>query len=488
MLFGYAYGRRNEFEQALAWLGRAHASSSPQSRFDLAAQEEVAALLRGVPPGQFDELAAIWSGDQFISGKIGMERMRRSRGGELQIADSSALVKSPLLSPGEVRLGVLLPLQGRFAALGRTAQNGIELAVSGQGGDPPVKLAIQDSGDTVDQGASASKQLLETQHPTVVLGPLVSEQAYAVRSMMDQAGVPAVSFSKRRDFTPSANTFRLGVTVDSQIDSLLSTAHDRMGIAKYALISSSDPALTEVGEVFKAKLRERGLSLVYEKVYQRGDKDSAAAIATELESQPAEAVFFADNSSIASTIYAGLTPEFRKRVQPLGIGNWDNRGQLMSSRTVLDGAVLVSPFFAQSIRPIVGAFVASYREKFRQEPDFLAAQGFDAATLTLQAAKRAQAAQTHLPEAMRGIDLYDGLTGRVYIGADGELRREFAVVQLRGDALVELNAPELATQAPVAAASSIANAVPPPEAARVPAPVMPPPPEEVPTLGSIGKR
>ena len=80
-------------------------------------------------------------------------------------------------------------------------------------------------------------------------------------------------------------------------------------------------------------------------------------------------------------------------------------------------------------------------------PDFLAAQGFDAATLALQALKRAQSQQVTFSSALRGIDAYDGLTGRVYIGSDGELRRSFAVLQLSGEDVIELNAPDtVATQ------------------------------------------
>lgn len=487
LVFGYAYGRRNDFDQALAWLSRAQASSARQSRVAFAAQDEAAAVLRRLPPKQFDDIAAIWAGDEFIRPSISAERDRRERGGDVPQEVASLLVHSQLLNPGEVRLGALLPLQGRFAALGRAVQNGIELAVAGQGVEPPVKLTVQDSGSTEAQGGSASQQLITNAHPTVVLGPLVSEQAPAVRAALDAAGIPSVSFSKRTDYMPGVQSFRLGVTIESQVDSLLATAHDRMGIARYAVISSSDPALAEAAEMFKRKLRERGLQLIYEARYQRGDKDAAAALAAQLETQSPEAIFFADNSATASTIYAGLSEEFRQRVQPMGIGNWDNRAQLMSARTVLNGAVFVSPFFAQSARPIVAAFVSTYRAKYGQEPDFLAAQGFDAATMVLQAAKRAQAENAALPDALRSIDLYDGLTGRVYIGADGELRRAFAVVQLRGDALVELNAPEVPVAAPVltpAASGAGSTAAPTAPAA----PVIAPPPPEAPTLGSIGKR
>jgi hypothetical protein len=142
----------------------------------------------------------------------------------------------------------------------------------------------------------------------------------------------------------------------------------------------------------------------------------------------------------------------------------------MSSRNVLDGAVFVSPFYAESSRAIIKDFISAYRSKFRSEPDFLAAQGFDAATLAIQAAKRGQEKMVSWPEALMSIDAYDGLTGRIYVGADGELRRSFAVLQLRNGAIIELNSPEVvATPVPSGSAAMVAP--------QQPAVIAPPPPE-----------
>jgi ABC-type branched-subunit amino acid transport system substrate-binding protein len=86
-------------------------------------------------------------------------------------------------------MGVLLPQQGRFANLGKNTQNGIELAIAGQGSDNSVQLAVQNSGETVSEVVTATETLLANSLPTMVLGPLVSEQAGAVRDLVQAAQI-----------------------------------------------------------------------------------------------------------------------------------------------------------------------------------------------------------------------------------------------------------------------------------------------------------
>lgn len=471
LLFGYAYSERNDTDQALAWLSRAHSTSQPRGRFAFAAEQQAAALLSKVSQPQFQQLTNTWSGDSFVRTSLTQERMRRARGGSSIDSGATGMVATAQpVQPGQLRIGVLLPQQGRFANLGRSTQNGIELAIAGQGTGNSVQLTVQNSGETVAEVATATETLIANSLPTMVLGPLVSEQSGAVRDLVQAAQLPLLSFSRRSDFVPGGNIFRLGVTTETQIDSLLSVVQDRLGIVKLALVSSNDIGLFETAEMFRRKVRERGLNLVYETTYQRGDSNAAVIVATELEKQDVEGVFFVDNSTIAANVYSGLSEDFRKRVQPLGIGNWDNRSQIMSSRNVLDGAVFVSPFYAESARSIIKEFITSYRSKYRSEPDFLAAQGFDAATLAIQAAKHGQERMLSLPDALRSIDAYDGLTGRVYVGADGELRRSFAVLQLRNGSLTELNSPEVV-------ATPLPGDVSPITTSQQPAIISPPPPE-----------
>ncbi len=153
-----------------------------------------------------------------------------------------------------------------------------------------------------------------------------------------------------------------------------------------------------------------------------------------------QAVFFPDNLQAASRFFASFSETARAQIYPLGSVNWDNSVELQQSHSVLDGAIFVSPFFSRSERPEIQQFMNSYQAKYQLRPDFLAAQGFDAATIALEALRRSVKQEINVSDALTGIDLYDGLTGRVLVQPSGELQRTFTVLQLRQGAAVELTA------------------------------------------------
>ena len=75
-------------------------------------------------------------------------------------------------------------------------------------------------------------------------------------------------------------------------------------------------------------------------------------------------------------------------------------------------------------------FVESYRGRFKTAPNFLAAQGFDAATLVINAIKRSKQERIPLAQALTQLPPYDGVTGAVSIDTQGEVRRALYVVEV----------------------------------------------------------
>ena len=175
-----------------------------------------------------------------------------------------------------------------------------------------------------------------------------------------------------------------------------------------------------------------------EAVYEQNDPDAFAMIAQQLESENVQAIFFPDNLVRATRFYSNFTPLMRSKLKLVGPASWDNLNYLANSRTVLEGIVFVSPFFSRSSRPLVENFVAVYRNKFGDPPDFLAAQGFDAAAMALAALRRSRAEQIPFARAFSNIVEYEGLTGMISVGYDGEVQRQFSVVEFSQGRLEEI--------------------------------------------------
>ena len=113
--------------------------------------------------------------------------------------------------------------------------------------------------------------------------------------------------------------------------------------------------------------------------------------------------------------------------------------QLARFQIALNGAIFVSPFFAQSQRPIIQKFVAAYKAKYQLEPDFLAAQAFDGATLIQAAVRRGSAEQTTFERALMEIGQYEGLTGKMEILNTGEINRSYPLLEFKDGGVSELS-------------------------------------------------
>lgn len=451
LVFGYAYGRAGDLEQSLAWFSRANRNGLGGVTAVGAAQGATY-FLQAVPAERFDAVAATWTSDEFVSRLIGEERYRRGSGGEiftvtrrdpLWLAGAPpSVVGEPLTSQVEtVPIGVLLPLSGRFGNLGASTRNGIDLALQGQPDKEGIAVTYKDTGEDPAQALAVAQEAITTDRASVFIGPLLSEQVNVVTGLVRQHAASMVSFSKRSDAPLGDGVFRLGTTSESQVSSLVEAAVTRLGLRRIAVVAPSDLIGQEIQGIFVQKLRDRGLEPVYQTTYAKDDMNALVAIGQEVESYAVDGLFIPDSLTAAGRLLSSIAPGARARLRPLGLASWDNAVELANSRTILDGAVFVSLFFTESGRGAVTDFIRLYTDQHRTKPDFLAAQGFDAATLVAAAVAQQRATGARFSDALTAIGSYDGLTGRMSVDPSGEIRREFAVVELRGEKTVEVTAP-----------------------------------------------
>jgi branched-chain amino acid transport system substrate-binding protein len=303
------------------------------------------------------------------------------------------------------------------------------------------KIIARDAESDVTLTAPVLRELVANEQVKSILGPLLSEPAEAARQAAQSVNVPLFTLTKRDNFMLGQGIYRLGLTISSQVAALLENTSKYMGLKRYALIYPNDALGQEYADQFKQALTARGLFLVYENQYAKDDSAGMIAIAQELETQKIDAVFLADSITAASRFFGNLSARFREQVRMLGPATWDNALELKRSEAVLDGAIFVSPFFKASTRSVVRQFIESYTARYSEDPDFLAAQGFDLATIVLSALKRAVLEQINFDQALMGIDNYEGITGTMHIDGSGEILRDLAVVEWRGGKFREVVEP-----------------------------------------------
>jgi ABC-type branched-subunit amino acid transport system substrate-binding protein len=455
LLLAYAYGRKNDIDQALAWFSRAYTQAKTRGVGAEAARQGVAQLLRTINQGAFESLAVNWRNDEFINEQIGRERQRRASSsydpdeynpavpfwkafGEL------AMVGKPEVQPGESPvhaespvIGVILSLSEKFGSLGRETRQGFELAVLADTQEPKPRVEARDVGADTAAASAAVRELVVGSKASVIVGPLLTEAATAAAQTARELQTPLLSFSKSESFRTGEGIFRLGATTTSQIDALIQAAYTDYKLSRFAVVYPQTALGTEYVQAFRKKLGTLGLPLVLELSYVSGDESSMLQAAQQLESSSADAVLIPDNIEVSSRLLANLSPATRKRIRPLGTALWDNPVKIANSQALFERGIFVTAFFPQSTRRVVQQFSESYKSKYRVAPTFLAAQGFDVGTIVVSALRRAQRDGRSFSEALSQLPPYDGVTGYISFEPPAEIQRRLYVVEVTNSDFME---------------------------------------------------
>jgi len=457
-LLGWVQGQYKDYTQSLAWFSRAYELAPQQGDLRLKAQEGARYTFSTVPPAVFERFWESLKNDELLSTLWLQEEQRRARPGFV-FQESSPLVarQGPLPVPSaeapqeqqKLKVAVLLPLGGPFGSLGTKTKKGIELAFG-----PEEKKAIElhfiDSPQNADEAGAQTQQLLSGERYSALLGPLLSDPSLTVSEVARAAEVPVLSLSKRESFPVGAGVFRLGVTTSSQVRSLVTAATKSLGLSTFAIVAPDDAAGRQFATAFKEQAIAQGGAILFENYYPKNDLQVLTSLASQVDTLEVDGVFFPDTITNAARFFSTLSPSFRSRARPLGTGNWDNRTELANSQEVLERAVYVTPFFSNSTRPIVQTFLEAFRTMYGDTPEFLAAQGFDAATLLLAGLMR-QREGIPFHQAVSSISRYEGVTGIIRVEEGGEVVREYTVVEYLGGQLTELTSvPADAASPPVA--------------------------------------
>lgn len=453
LIMAYAYGNSGDLRQSLAWFAKTGRSVGGQGDFGVRAKQGLEMLFATLSSKTLEELKADWDTDGFVNPMLAVELRKRARGLEAISAGKQPFwmafqpkdaTEAPNISVPDVNgefetivIAGLLPLSGNYKTLGQNVKNGIELALVAETQQKKVKFVVRDTAgrDIVE----LIRDLQEKEHPNVFLGPLLSDEAERAVEYAHNNSIPLITFSKKDELPFLGDgVYRLGATTHSQLHSLVESAVNQLGLKRFGIIYPNDSSGQEFAAVFKQIAPDYGVQVRYEATYSPLDNQGFVKLAQEVEKADLQAVFFADSLLRAQNFYGAITADWRKLIRLVGPGSWDNSPFFNTSRTVLQGTLFVSPFFDASQREIVQRFIQSYKNSYGQSPDFLAAQGFDAASLVLTALERARQEGRSMVGALGSLDGFIGLTGKIEPTVEGELKRRFAVVQLRGQELVEV--------------------------------------------------
>jgi len=204
------------------------------------------------------------------------------------------VAKQPVDLRGGVPVGAVLALSGNANVYGQDQRIGLNLALAalnggGGIGGTPLRLSIEDSGSD-DPGANAAMTLQINRGVLAVIGPTLSQQAFAADPIAQRRGVPVVAPSNTATGIPQIGHFISRVSAQSAVIAPLSLAKAlqlQPSIRRAAVFYAQDDAYsTAETTIFQKALTAKGLKPITVQRTQLADSNFQSQISATLALKP----------------------------------------------------------------------------------------------------------------------------------------------------------------------------------------------------------
>jgi branched-chain amino acid transport system substrate-binding protein len=284
---------------------------------------------------------------------------------------------------GPIKVGVLTPLTGGGAVYGTImsktyAALADEINKAGGIGGRQLSLVTEDDQTNPDAAVRAARKLIDVDKVNVLVGTWSSAVTLAVVPLTAQAKVPHFCVSSSDAVTKANDDDFLYRTYTSQVlvSGIYAQAVQRLGFKTAGLLLLNNPYGITLGDTFADRFQKAGGKVTGKVVYNPNQSSYRSEIQEALAGKP-EVILF-----------GGYTPDgiliFKEWFQ-LGLpGTWIGPGfafnqQFISSigQQAAEGIIVVeaSPTLGS---PAHANLVKLYKAATGQEPEFFAAQAYDA--------------------------------------------------------------------------------------------------------------
>lgn len=334
----------------------------------------------------------------------------------------------------DIRVGLLLPLSGQQASLGRSMLQAAEMGLFDVGGDN-FKLVVRDSATSGGPAAAARDALADK--ADIVLGPLFGAELKQAAAPVIAAHIPMVSFSNDNS-QAQPGVYVLGVTPESQINRVVGYAASQ-GVKRFAIMAPNSPFGRIVLSAYQESVVKAGGTISQVVFYDPKSPDLTQPVremADAYKRSGFDALMIPEGGQRLRA-FAAMLPAFEMPtglVRLLGTALWQDPA------SAAEGA-LVGGWFAASAPDRLQAFNQRYASLYGTPPDPRAAIVYDAVTLAVALAQSKEGGDFS-QSRMTDPSGFAGVTGVFRLGADGKAERGLAVLEVApGTFLVKDPAP-----------------------------------------------
>ncbi len=219
-------------------------------------------------------------------------------------------------------VGVVVPMSGKYKALGDAVMRGINLALKGS----DIELVVKDSQGDVNLAGKMVEDLVFDDGAIAIIGPLLSDDSRRAALVAEELQVPIVTLTRTEDITLiGPHVFRNMVTNSQQAEALADYAMGTLGYKTFAVMYPNIPFGVELSNEFWDAVERRGGTVRGAESYEHD-----------------ATTFTAEAQSLVGRKYKEDRPEFIEKLRALreqGLDDFHKRKALERLRKDLDPVI-----------------------------------------------------------------------------------------------------------------------------------------------------
>jgi len=340
-----------------------------------------------------------------------------------------------------ILIGHVGSMTGAQATFGDSTDKGIRLALEEQNKKGGVKgrqlvLKTYDDQGKPEEAQVAATRLVGQDKVSVLLGEVASSRSLAMAPVAETNQVPMITPSStnarvtRDGGKLRAYVFRVCFIDPFQGTVMAKFARETMKIGKVAVLRDvSNDYSVGLADFFAAKFKELGGQIVSDQSYKDDDKDFKAQL-TAIKNKGPEALYVPGYYGAVALI-ARQARELGMKQPLMGGDGWDSAQLYEVAKGALDGSYFSNHYSQENPDPLIQDFIKRYKESFGQVPDGLAATGYDAARIAIEAMEKAKdLSGPAIREVLAQTKGFRGVTGNISIDADHNAVKPAVVLKI----------------------------------------------------------
>ncbi len=365
-------------------------------------------------------------------------------------AIASVLVASLVAGCGskgdkDIKIGMVYELTGNTASYGTSAANGAKLAfkeINASGGvlGKQIQIVSADNKGEPSESANAMSKVISQDKVVAVTGFTVSSCGIAASAVAEANKIPFVA----------AATVNPKVTFDERtgkvkdytfracfIDSFQGTvganfALNGLKAGKTAIMTDSSSDYSKgLTDIFRSTYVKAGGKIVAEESYLQKDQDYKP-ILTKIKAQNPDLLYIPGYYEDVGKIIKQAR-ELGMTIPVLGADAWDSPVLVeMGGAQPLNNTYFTNFYSIEDKNPVSNAFVEAYKKEYGQTPDSMAAMGYDAAKLLVDAIKRADSTDAKkIKDALSATKNFSSVSGEMSLNDRHDAVRGVVIIELK---------------------------------------------------------